>query len=271
MAAANPTLEEVKKHLDKATEHLFPKTINTNGETVPVEKPVKGGAAMANTLVALQAAVAALTEYIKRIEVTAENTTDHSNDTDLSHRIRITEDELDDEKQKNLKGKFMLISSDKTGKKSWIKTDDELDKKSLVDHVSDLVFNKYGFKIPAEDFSSCYRLYTGGLIFSLWNQKPRSTYTALCAKIKSRDNLDTNIYINFMLTKRRSALLFETRKMKKTGRIDKFYSDENGSISVKVGSQKEKIAGLKVETTGEVKTLQLKELQTKYPDTVSAS
>ena len=117
MAAANPTLEEVKKHLDKATEHLFPKSINTNGETAPVlEKPVKGPAAMANTLVALQAAVAALTEYIKRIEVTAENTTDHSNDTDLSHRIRITEDDEMMRNRKTLRENSCLSPQIKLGR-----------------------------------------------------------------------------------------------------------------------------------------------------------
>ena len=62
------------------------------------------------------------------------------------------------------------------------------------------------------------------------------------------------------MTKRRSALLYEARLMKKTGRIDKFYSDENGSISVKLGNEKQKIAGQKVEPTGEVKTYMIEEL-----------
>ena len=265
--AVNPTLEDVKNHLDKATEHLYPKNLNDKGE------PHNKGASLSKTLVELQAAVTALAEYINRSETTAKDADDKKDDTGLSERIRKTEDELDDEKQKNLKGKFMLISSDKVGKESHIKTDDaiEHEKKTLVGHVSDLVFRKYKFKIPAGDFSSCYRLYTGGIIFSLWNQQPGSAYNNLCGKIKSRESLDVNIFFNFMLTKRRSTLLYETRVMKRTGRIDKFFSDESGTISVKVGAEKQKIAGLKVESTGEVKTFTLEELQSKYPVTVSAS
>ena len=37
-----------------------------------------------------------------------------------------------------------------------------------------------------------------------------------------------------MLTKRRSALLFEVRKLKRSEKIARFYSDENGIISIKM-------------------------------------
>ena len=53
-----------------------------------------------------------------------------------------------------------------------------------------------------------------------------------------------------MLTKRRSALLYEVRQMKKLSKIQKFYSDEKGSISIKIGNSKEIIASIVDDKTG---------------------
>ena len=279
MATSKNSLDEVKKHLDAAVKALYPKRLLPSMRQVRMKwfmvigDATKGQAGTVNTLVSLQAALNALTHYIRENEKAAKeiaNKKDVANDQ--NERIRKTEDDLDDEKQKNLKGKFMLLSSDKYGKPSLIKGEDVIEngteKKTLVDHVSDLVFLKYNFRIPDTEFSSCYRLHNGGIIFSLWNLTPGSAFSFLCSKIKSRENLETNIFFNFMLTKRRSTLLYEARQMKKTGRIDKFFSDENGSISVKVGEEKQKIAGEKSKS-GVVKTYRLEELKKQY--TVSAS
>ena len=43
-----------------------------------------------------------------------------------------------------------------------------------------------------------------------------------------------------MLTRRRSALLFDVRQLKKEGKIEKFWSDEEGNISVQVVGKKDK-------------------------------
>ena len=90
------------------------------------------------------------------------------------------------------------------------------DNKDLVDHVVDLALKKYEVTIPKTDIASCTRVHSGGIIFYMWNQKPGSAYHTLCKNIKSVKNLTTNIYFNFMLTKRRSTLLFEARKLKGT-------------------------------------------------------
>ena len=47
-----------------------------------------------------------------------------------------------------------------------------------------------------------------------------------------------------MLTKRRSSLLYEVRKLKRDGVISRFYSDEDGIISMKVNDEKEKATKL---------------------------
>ena len=52
-----------------------------------------------------------------------------------------------------------------------------------------------------------------------------------------------NVFFNFQLTKRRSKLLYKIRQLKKSGQISKFYSDENGMLTVivKNGGTKEKV------------------------------
>ena len=73
-------------------------------------------------------------------------------------------------------------------------------------------------------------------------------------------NLDLNIYFNFMLTKRRSTLLFEARKLKRSLKITKFVSDETGAITIQKDDTKEKIASKVDKETGQVKTWTVKEL-----------
>ena len=54
-------------------------------------------------------------------------------------------------------------------------------------------------------------------------------------RIKSgKAEKDVPIYVNFQLTRRRSSILYHLRNLKREGRISKFYSDESGSISLRV-------------------------------------
>ena len=50
-----------------------------------------------------------------------------------------------------------------------------------------------------------------------------------------------NFCANFQLTSRRNDLLYEIRKLKKEGKICKFYLNENGQISLKVKENSAKI------------------------------
>ena len=149
---------------------------------------------------------------------------------------RELEDEVDDYKQKNLAGKF-VITSDKR-KPSIMKTQEELASeggdKALPDHIIHLAKEKYEVELSSDDISSCHYLPKGGIFFSLWNQRPVSPSTELTNAIKSSKDKDKNVFINFMMTKRRSSLLYEVRQLKKQKKISKYYSDEKGSISIKV-------------------------------------
>ena len=66
-----------------------------------------------------------------------------------------------------------------------------------------------------------------------------SAWSKIVAAIKAGKNLELNVYFNFHLTRRRSALLYEMRQLKKSGAISKFFSDENGQLTVMVKKKEE--------------------------------
>ena len=68
---------------------------------------------------------------------------------------------------------------------------------------------------------------------TFWKKWSGSAFQNLVGKIKTATNSHMNLFFNFMLTQRRSKLLFEIRKLKKSGKIMKFYSDVEGRISIK--------------------------------------
>ena len=131
----------------------------------------------------------------------------------------------------------------------------------LVNHVIDLVKDKLDIDLPIQDIESCHRLQNKGIILRIWNKKPGSAYSEIIKAIKNGKNSEMNVYFNFQLTKRRNALLYEVRKLKRAGKIHKYFVNDNGSMSVMVkeGEQKKRITY--TETRNEsVCTLKLHEL-----------
>ena len=190
-------------------------------------------------------------------------------------KMRIHEDEVDAQKQRNLRGKFVISSS---GSNPLVESEEELkaqDIKTLA-HVQHLAKTKYDVEIPEGEVASCYYLKKGGIVLSLWNQGRGSAFQKLVYKIKNNEIIkDKNVYFNFMLTRRRSKLLYEVRKYRKDDKlISKFFTDENGEITMLMLDNKTKeritnvheknVEGKKVE--GMI-TLNSKELK----DLVSAS
>ena len=68
--------------------------------------------------------------------------------------------------------------------------------------------------------------------------------------------------MNFMLTPRRGELFFQIRNLKRDGKITKFYSDEDGSISIKLnrGESIIRVTDIFSEGTKKLKTWTLEEL-----------
>ena len=136
----------------------------------------------------------------------------------------------------------------------------------IFDHVIDLAFKKYSVKIPKEEIASCYHLKKGGIVLCLWKLGVGSAFQGLVNNIKSNVvNKEHNVYFNFMLTRTRNNLLYAVRQLKKKTNITKFFTDENGNISVKVGDKgKERVTYFFDETANVMRTLTTEELATKY-------
>ena len=85
--------------------------------------------------------------------------------------------------------------------------------------------------------------------------------------IKSPMNSHLPLYFNFMLTKRRSKLLFHIRKLKQNNKIFKFFLDEEGSITIKVkpGEKNMKVTDISTEGSSKLKTWTDEELMHAFP------
>ena len=159
----------------------------------------------------------------------------------LAHRLQVLEDELDETRQRNLKGNLFLTSrsipakSGKPAAESVIKSDLELGECSLTNHVLNLIQQKYEVIVPEVDVSACHRLPHGAVILRIWNRKPGSAWSKLVSAIKSKPvNKSLNFFANFHLTSRRMKTSFLVRQLKYSKSIHQYYTDENGSISIKV-------------------------------------
>ena len=164
---------------------------------------------------------------------------------DLKEQVRIQEDEIDECRQRSMKGNFILTSPNipASGKTNVIKSDEQLrgDGESLTSHIIQLVKEKYDVTLPENDIQALHRLPNGTVILRLWNRRPSSAWCKIVDGIKSGMNKHINFYANFHLTRKRNGLLYDVRQLKKSGEIFKFYTDENGQISFRVKEKSEKV------------------------------
>ena len=183
---------------------------------------------------------------------------------DLKQQVREHSDEIDKQQQKNLLGKIVISSTKKGEASSHIKSKETLQRQdiSLKKHVVELTKVKYNLDILEDDIETCFHLPKGGIMVSFWKKSRGSPFQELAGMIKSKTNADLNLYFNFCLTKRRSQLLFEVRKLKRDNKIDKFYSDEHGLISIKLANSnfKQKVTSIPMKESSNLKTMTIEEL-----------
>ena len=150
----------------------------------------------------------------------------------LEEKTRSLEDSSDNHHQRSLKGKF-LISSNK--EKNIISSEAKLKEEgvSTPKYVGDLLFRKLGVRVTEEEIVSCHHTSSGMIIFRLGNFKPGSTFQQVVNAIKNGAGKDVHdLFVNFALTPRRAALLYEVRQLKKAKKISKYHTDSDGSITV---------------------------------------
>lgn len=171
----------------------------------------------------------------------------NSNTSTLEGRLRAQEDELDESRQRSLKGNLIVssISYSNSPKPCLLKSDEQLNKEnlSLTDHIISVIREKYSVVLPPQDIQACHRLPTQvkkgqtanvAVVLRIWNRKIGSAWSQICEKIKSGVKPEMNVYLNFQLTRHRSALLHDIRHLRKENKIAKFYVDENAKIQIKV-------------------------------------
>ena len=163
-------------------------------------------------------------------------------------KARIQEDELDECRQRALKGNLIVSSLAIPGrnKVSLLKTEQQLsqDKQTITEHIIELVKEKLDVPLSPEDIQACHRLPNNSVLLRIWNRKEGSSWSRIVDGIKSGKNSEMNVFFNFHLTRRRSSILYQMRQMKKSGKIAKFFSDEKGQLTVMVKKKEDK--GVKV-------------------------
>ena len=162
-------------------------------------------------------------------------------------KIRNLEDLNDDQQQKSMIGSFIITSKANDALESLITPEKEL-KEPLVTHIQTLALTKLDVTLPLEDIRSCRYLQDGSIVLNLSNLRPNSAFDKMITEIKnpSAERRKTNLYFNFMLTRRRNSLLYEVRKMKRDGDLFKYWTDFDGSITIKKeeGGQKTKLTSI---------------------------
>ena len=193
---------------------------------------------------------------------------DHEGHADHVKTVREHEDEIDHLKQKSLKGKIIITSKVVEGE-GRIKTADQIEREggTLAEHVTKLVKHKYNIDITEDDIASCFHLPKGGIMVTFWKKWKNSPFMNLVSAIKSPMNSHMPLYFNFMLTKRRSKLVFHIRKLKQDKKIYKFYSDEEGTITIKVkpGEKNMKVTDISTEGASKLRTWTDEELAHAFP------
>ena len=145
-------------------------------------------------------------------------------------------DHIDDLEQKSLLGKIAINIQDPEMKKKIgiLETGDytNFNYDLLVTEVN----KHYKTSIDArQDLQDIRRISRAGtVVLTFYDHKPGSKYSDLLSSIKTKGNnaKGQSLYANFVLTNRRNSLLYEIRKAHKDGKVEKYYSDYDGSLVV---------------------------------------
>ena len=237
----NKVTQDTLDLLNKALENLTGQSTDQSKET----PRGRGGAGRASQQVDPSNITQVLTHLVKAVSVLTEQMSsmkeahvaqpaggDGPEVQNLRETVRVQGDEVDECRQRGLKGNLILTSPTNNNKINLIKSDQQLqeEKLTLTNHILALVKQKFDVVIPLQDLQALHRLPNGNVILRLWNRTPGSAWSKIVDGIKSGKNMGMNFFANFHLTRRRNSLLYEVRQLKKAGDILKFYTDENGQI-----------------------------------------
>ena len=115
--------------------------------------------------------------------------------------------------------------------------DDTYGPESELEMVLRMVHEKTGVWIPYSDVAACHQFgkyENHSYVLKIWNRKRYSPWDRLAwAMLTGKGFSDRNVFINFMLTAKRTEISKIVRQAKKDRHIAKYSVDQNGKIFVK--------------------------------------
>ena len=169
---------------------------------------------------------------------------------EIKNKIEYLENQCDEARQREMKG-TLIVSSPGRGKRTEavIKTvswdnNNTWGPEAELDMVLRMVYEKTGVGIPHRDVAACHRVgkwENHSFVLKIWNRKPFSAWEMLTeAMLTGKHFSRQNIFINFMLTPKRTEISKQVRKAKIDQQIQKYSVDQNGKIFVKkIGEDKD--------------------------------
>ena len=151
----------------------------------------------------------------------------------LEARVKDLESDADTTSQK-LKTGSLILTQPREGKIILKKEDLEASGTSVASHASQVIQAKTGVKIEESDLKAAQFLPNGNVQVKFSDVKEGSKFKQVVEKIKMPlpDEKKVPVYLNFDLTKKRSALLYEVRQLKKQKKISRYFTDFDGTISI---------------------------------------
>jgi hypothetical protein len=207
--------------------------------------------------------VAGLVEASK-VNKTAPQTAGNSDTGSATQRL--TMDATDKLEQRYLKGKFVLSTVSKPDERRAFPLEDRDNAGLAVDVVVQMCAMKLGVTITPDDLKTCHYTQNGSIVFRMGDLKYNSPYDAMVRAIKSGRNREIPVFFNFMLTRRRTDLLYHVRMGKRNGQIHRFFSDSDGSITIipREGDTRFRITDSYNFETKTQTTMTVAELEAKY-------
>ena len=162
----------------------------------------------------------------------------------VEKKIDEVEKQCDEARQREMKGTLVVSSPNRRGmvteaviRRIKYEETGAIGPESELDMVLRMVYEKTGVWIPYEDVAACHRFgnnNNNSFVLKVWNRKRFSAWDALTeGMLTGKTFSPQNIFINFMLTPKRTELSKQVRQAKKDNRIKKYSVDQNGKFHIK--------------------------------------
>ena len=160
------------------------------------------------------------------------------------NRVELVEINCDEGRQREMKGTLIISSPERSNihteavhKTNFYDETQSWEKESDLDMVLRMVEEKTGVRIPWCDVVACHRIgkrENHSFVLKIGNRQPFSAWETLTIGMKTGKNFNrNNVFINFMLTAKRTEISKQVRQAKKDNLIDKYAIDQNGRVFVK--------------------------------------